>query len=495
MPAATLQLLFCRSSWLPCSMLPESERSTTLSFETGTGGRSNWFILGCVLLLLTVVGIGWGPMRGWQHLFGGGQLNLDGSYEDMITSLPQEQWVLFEDGHEEWIRDQWSAYEAGRIGRQRIRREILEHVNFAPTIYAPNLKQENAEPLPELHLGTDSGWQEIFSDEESDKWISLIVPMQLDDDQQDELLIRYGNYSKLELDGSREPLEYLDEYHLRDSSVFDMDGDGQPELLAYTDYGIAEYEQTVRLVGLDGALLHETEIHNSGAMVQHGDFNGDGLGDVLLPSNSDIGEPRRLMLLLGGGDEREMPANRLYIVMSKVGDLDGNGVDEMLGYPRLDSDWGKTVTSVELERGEKEFWQLPERDEGGEPVWAGDLNGDGVDEVLFDYLNLLVDPVDGRRVELELPEGVELIWISNFILNRVAMLETDTGRVLLAAVQVQGVFNAHYIAAWDAEGSLLHWESLNEFIENLLVVHDASGPRIVLEVQQGILISRPDWTP
>ncbi|MCB1217951.1 VCBS repeat-containing protein [bacterium] len=464
--------------------------------EKVTASRRNWFIKGCaVLVLLFAVGIGWGAMRSWHFLFGREEINLDGSFEDMLASLPLVQRKMFEDSNAEWVTKQWQAYEAGRIGRERIRREILEHVSYIPSIGKSLNRYEKAVPQPQLHRGTDSGWQEIFTDDDIERVFSLIVPMQLDDDPQDELLIRYGNYCNLELNGSREPLEYLDEYHLRDSSVFDMDGDGQPELLAWTDMGDAVYEQTVSKVSLDGRLLQETDIHCNGTLTLHGDFNGDGLDDVYLSSRVAKGVPARRLLLLGGGDELEMPENRQNRILSTVGDLDGNDVDEILGYPRIDDDWGQTLTSFELTRGELEFPDLPARDEGGEPVWAGDLNGDGVDEVLFDYLNLLVDPVDGRRVELELPEGVELIWISQLLLDRVAMLELDSGRVLMAAVHVHGDINAHYIAAWDADGRLLHWESLHEFIDNLWVVQDASGPRIVLEVQQGILISRPDWTP
>lgn len=460
-------------------------------------GSSRRFAFGCIIPILLLAGLaGWSGLQGWYYFNGRDEIYLDGSYEDMLASLPLYDRKLLESNDN--FREQWQDFKQQKASKALMRRWILEETSLMPDVLDLAVMEELKYPDPRLHIGNDPGWTELWPPQPGQKGLRYSVPCQLDEDPAEELLLGADGVFALELDGSLRELEGLEELNIFSASAWNMDGVGPSELLVFPEYGEDGYEGTARIVDADGVEMLDSGLIFGGSLHHFADYNGDGAIDIFAYSRNPEGR-KSLRHFIFAGDEGveiiEVTDCPVHIFQSTDGDLDGNGSDELIGFPVQDGVWGNLAMSYEYARGALELPMLPARSEGGEPVWAGDINGDGTDEVLYDFLNVLVDADSGERTYLEMPAGEEYIWFSRIADTSVQLLQAAGQRWLVTAVKTKGGAGACYLAVWDAEGGLRHWESIGDAIQNLYAPMDDNGQRIVLELSDSIQISSPGWLP
>ena len=198
----------------------------------------------------------------------------------------------------------------------------------------------------------------------------------------------------------------------------DLDGDGLSELIVTG--GIRDEDDDVdrgrvyvlkgresfddgSLESADTVYVGQGSVEGCGQDLAHGDFDGDGLEDLAIGAPNGAGYDGRVWIVPGGGDEsgevamatweHHLDGENTYDAFGykvAAGDLDGDGVAELIvGAPlndQADSAAGKVHVFSQGEEiasftGAWHDFQL------GTGVHAGDLDGDGVDELLMGSVN------------------------------------------------------------------------------------------------------------
>lgn len=197
----------------------------------------------------------------------------------------------------------------------------------------------------------------------------------------------------------------------------DLDGDGLSEL--FVTGGIRDEDDDVdrgrvyvfsggeqsggSLDDADVVYVGQGSIEGAGQALAHGDFDGDGLEDLAIGAPNGASYLGRVWIVPGGGDasgevamviwDHYLDGANSYDAFGyalSAGDLDGDGVDELaVGAPlndEADSSAGKVhVFSAGEEvgsvTGEFHDFQL------GTGLTAGDLDGDGDEELVMGSVN------------------------------------------------------------------------------------------------------------
>ncbi len=190
--------------------------------------------------------------------------------------------------------------------------------------------------------------------------------------------------------------------------VEDLDGDGLDDILITTDgYESGIYYYTVQAKkGKDGNILWQKIISGTNTWLYvhpAGDLNGDGLNDVYMTIADNSQSPYISSIQVMNGNNGDIlwqeNANGLLEVLSlredwdyplteyPVGDLDGDGINDVLL-----NIWGGGVTSGNTLKAKKgingqELWQESVINGYIDTYPAGDLNGDGTNDVLLGIVN------------------------------------------------------------------------------------------------------------
>jgi len=150
----------------------------------------------------------------------------------------------------------------------------------------------------------------------------------------------------------------------------------------------------------DGAIAGTTDVWKIDAnreILGLGDFNGDGVTDLLIKSQyGDVGA-------IYAGAESKTTWNYFSSLGSEwkltgIGDFNGDGVDDVALFNTRDGNAGCWISQ---EDGSV-LWTALDKIPGGEIIGAGDFNGDGVDDVLIrkgDWVGAWIVE-DGRAKEL-----------------------------------------------------------------------------------------------
>ena len=150
----------------------------------------------------------------------------------------------------------------------------------------------------------------------------------------------------------------------------------------------------------DGAIAGTTDVWKIDAnreILGLGDFNGDGVTDLLIKSQyGDVGA-------IYAGAESKTTWNYFSSLGSEwkltgIGDFNGDGVDDVALFNTRDGNAGCWISQ---EDGSV-LWTALDKIPGGEILGAGDFNGDGVDDVLIrkgDWVGAWIVE-DGRAKEL-----------------------------------------------------------------------------------------------
>ena len=173
------------------------------------------------------------------------------------------------------------------------------------------------------------------------------------------------------------------------SPAGDINGDGRDDILigapgantnrgeTYVIFGkSSDFSASLNLSNLDGTngfiVAGVSENDKSGTSVSSiGDFNGDGLSDIIIGANG------------GGGDDKSW-AGESYVLFGKNTDATNNSFDQQINLADFETGDGKTGFVL---RG------ASANDESGRSVSsAGDFNADGLDDILIGALK--ADPGD-----------------------------------------------------------------------------------------------------
>ena len=180
--------------------------------------------------------------------------------------------------------------------------------------------------------------------------------------------------------------------------VDDLDGDGLPDVLVRTSVGPSD-NQTYTVIakkGSDGTHLWEESVTGYYAYIEAqvvGDLDGDSLPDVLVrswvgPSDNQT----QTVIAKKGSDgshlwEEPISGDNAYIEAQVVGDLDGDGLPDVLVYSYVGPEDNSTATVI-AKRGSDgtHLWEEPI---SGDYAYiyaevVGDLDGDSLPDVLVD---------------------------------------------------------------------------------------------------------------
>ncbi len=175
----------------------------------------------------------------------------------------------------------------------------------------------------------------------------------------------------------------------------DVTGDGHADLVIATGPGVVA--QILVVDGMDGSTWTRFPAFEpsftGGLQLAVADFDGDGFGDLIIAADSG-GGPR--VRVVSGQDPRQSLVDFFGIADPQfrggarvgAGDLDGDGVPELLvgagigGGPRIAVFDGTSIREGQPKRLVADFFVFEKRLRNGVYLTAGDLNLDGADDLM-----------------------------------------------------------------------------------------------------------------
>lgn len=192
----------------------------------------------------------------------------------------------------------------------------------------------------------------------------------------------------------------------------DFDGDGHSELITAPGPGSPQEVRVFdgRTVGVVHSLFPFGSEFQGGVRVAAGDLNGDGTPDIIVGAGADAGGPH--VKVFDGLTSNELHSFFAYGesfaggVSVAAGDVNGDGKADIITAP--DSSMGPLVKVFDGKTGAElaAFFAFDPRFRGGVHVAAGDVTGDGAD-------NIVVSPVNGGEGEYRVfgNAGADLIAV------------------------------------------------------------------------------------
>ncbi|MCB1221077.1 MAG: hypothetical protein H7A35_00160 [Planctomycetales bacterium] len=351
--------------------------------------------------------------------------------------------------------------------------------------------------------GSAITWKTLYEMKSSDDFGKTVDSGNFEGEpRQDELLLNDGfqQLTLVRLNGSNRKLDWAESaqrlFSLQGTS-YDFDGDGQLELVARLIHGLSEEERAGRsllaVYELDGSSTDIPCVEMHAIFFQSGDFNGDGVQDLVGTANTSLqlSDPLHYMYwiwstageLLDSGDS---PGNGFQW----VSDIDADGTDELICRTNPEADDQQYSYLQVLELGKWQPVKLPvENDawlsDNNRPVLA-DFDADGRDELLID--NSIRELDGGEGVPLELIPDARYMVLDNLFGGKVVAWNFG-GRPVLVAMVDERCMWSDSLGIWDMQGRLLYCERFGEKLHSIAVVRDGGRQRLAVLTQSRLLIS------
>lgn len=181
---------------------------------------------------------------------------------------------------------------------------------------------------------------------------------------------------------------YTENYKLGvNISVGDLESDGTVEIVTGTENGGGPQ---MRIFNGNGTLIHPgffayDTAFRGGVNISIGDLNGDGWKEIIAGAGVGGGPHVRVFnkdgKVINPGFFAFDPAFRGGVNVA-VGDVDGNGVDEIIAAPGKGGGPEVRIYNQDGALLQSGFFAYDEGDRNGLEVSAGDLDEDGVDEII-----------------------------------------------------------------------------------------------------------------
>ncbi len=183
-------------------------------------------------------------------------------------------------------------------------------------------------------------------------------------------------------------------------AVADFNGDGALDI-AMNTAPLINYSLSVFLNRGDGTFQASVEMNPGTGPVVSGDFNGDGITDLVAPN---FDNPGTVSVLLGNGDGTFQPPVRYGVGPEPeavvVGDFNGDGIPDLAVADTNGPSGPDGMVSILLGRGDGTFLPSVDYTVGGGPraLVVGDFNGDGVPDLAVEsgtMISVLLGRGDG----------------------------------------------------------------------------------------------------
>jgi hypothetical protein len=230
----------------------------------------------------------------------------------------------------------------------------------------------------------------FFAYDSSQRGGTQVVQFDTDGDSERETIVANDTYVYIyEADGSlRAKFAPYTETYTRgiNISVGDIESDGTIEIVTGTENGGGPH---VRVFNGDGVLINPgffayADSFRGGVNVAIGDLNGDGIKEIICGAGYNGGPHVRVFrkdgTLINPGFFAYESSFRGGVHVA-VGDVDGDGIDDILTGPGLG---GPPLARVYDRDGnlKSEFYVDDRTERDGLEVVAADIDGDGTDEIL-----------------------------------------------------------------------------------------------------------------
>ncbi|MBI4135529.1 S8 family serine peptidase [Candidatus Uhrbacteria bacterium] len=191
----------------------------------------------------------------------------------------------------------------------------------------------------------------------------------------------------------------------------DIDGDGSQEIVAGAGFGGGPHVRVFESNGtVVGSFFAYDPRFRGGVNVAVGDLNGNGIAEIVTAAGPGGGPHIRIFDAQGNvlGSFFAYDKHLRGGVQLAVGDLDGDGVSEIIAAPGKGTGYGGEVRVFDARGNLKRRLQAyPSNFTGGVNVAAGDLDGDGRAEIV-------TAPIDATSPEVRV-YSAEGSWLRAFL--------------------------------------------------------------------------------